>query len=354
MQDHMQDNEKRKEMPRRAALQRCGWLVLILMCVLCGCSAGTGQKKAGDNESSGTGVYFDTVVDIRIFGENADELLQGCFDLCEEAEKTLSAHQENSELYRLNHRIEQEKGSRTEPQSFEVSEELASCIGRGLEYAEMSGGKFDITILPLRELWDFESEDASVPAPEEIEQALAKVDYRKVHVGGTTVTFDDPDTQIDLGGIAKGYISAKLKNWLKEQGCTSALINLGGNVSVLGTKPDGSSWNVGIQEPFADRGTVFETVEIDSGCVISSGTYERYFEQDGTLYHHILDPETGCPVITDLQQASVVGEDDVLCDAFSTICILEGREEAERIAEENGLDIKIFFVGKDHRGIWFP
>ena len=379
MQDHMQDNEKRKEMPRRAALQRCGWLVLILICILCGCSAGTKQKRAGENESSGTGVYFDTVVDVRIFGENADELLQGCFDLCEEAEKTLSAHRDDSELYRLNHRLEQaeneqaeneqdeneqavskqvegiqEEGSRTEPQSFEVSEELASCIGRGLEYAELSGGKFDITILPLRELWDFESEDASVPAPEEIEQALAKVDYRKVHVDGTTVTFDDPETQIDLGGIAKGYISAKLKNWLKEQGCTSALINLGGNVSVLGTKPDGSSWNVGIQEPFADRGTVFETVEIDSGCVISSGTYERYFEQDGTLYHHILDPETGCPVITDLQQASVVGEDDVLCDAFSTICILEGREEAERIAGENGLDVKIFFVGDNHRGIWFP
>ena len=366
----LEHTAKKKEMPeytakkrilfQHAALLCCVCLAVLLMCAFSGCRADTGKKKAEENESSGTGVYFDTVVDIRIFGENADELLQGCFDLCEEAEETLSAHREDSELYRLNHRFgqaesEQTEGNKSEePQSFEVSEELASCIVRGLEYAEMSGGKFDITILPLRELWDFESEDAAVPAPEEIKQALAKVDYRKVHVDGTTVIFDDPETQIDLGGIAKGYISAKLKNWLKEQGCTSALINLGGNVSVLGTKPDGSSWNVGIQEPFADRGTVFETVEIDNGCVISSGTYERYFEQDGQLYHHILDPATGCPAATDLQQASVVGEDDVLCDAFSTICILEGREESEHIAEENGLDVKIFFVGEDHKGIWFP
>lgn len=303
------------------------------------------KKQEDRQEASGTGVYFDTVVDIRVFGEDAEELLQGCFALCEEAELTLSAHKEGSELYRLNHR---------NSESAEVSEELAVCISRGLEYAEMSEGKFDITILPLRELWDFEAEDAAVPEQKDIDEALAKVDYRKVHVDGTTVTFDDPETQIDLGGIAKGYISGKLKQYLAGEGCTSALINLGGNVSVLGTKPDGSSWNVGIQEPFADRGTVFETVEIGSGCVISSGTYERYFEQDGELYHHILDPETGRPVITDLQQASVVGEEDILCDAFSTICILAGKEEAEQIAERNGLDVRIFFVGEDHEGTWYP
>ena len=346
-------------------------LCIICVCsVLCGCSANTERKDSNDagkatkaaektQEASGTGVYFDTVVDIRVFGEDADALLQGCFDLCEEAEMTLSAHREDSELYLLNHRSSQSETSRAEEsqagnsQSFEVSEELAGCIARGLAYAEMSDGKFDITIFPLRELWDFESENAAVPEQDEIEQALAKVDYRKVHVDGTTVTFDDPETQIDLGGIAKGYISSRLKDWLKEQGCTSALINLGGNVSVLGTKPDGSNWTVGIQEPFADRGTVFETVEISSGCVISSGTYERYFEQDGKLYHHILDPETGYPVETDLQQASVVGEDDVLCDAFSTICILAGHEEAEHIAETNGLDVKLFFVDADHEGTWY-
>lgn len=306
-------------------------------------TAGFGKKEP--EEASGTGVYFDTVVDIRIFDPDAGELLQGCFDLCEKAEKTLSAHREDSELYMLNHRTEQE---------VEVSDELAECIARGIRYGDLSGGKFDITVLPLREIWNFESDDHSVPSQEEIEEALKKVDYRKVHVSGSTILFDDPGTQIDLGGIAKGYISGTIKDWLKEQGCTSALINLGGNVSVLGTKPDGSNWKVGIQEPFADRGTILEVVEIGSGCVISSGTYERYFEQDGKQYHHILDPSTGYPAETELQQASVVGEDDILCDAFSTICILEGRENAEKLAEDSGLDVRILFVGEDHEGEWYP
>lgn len=323
--------------------------VLLSVFVIAGLlSAGsilTGFGKKTAKEASGTGVYFDTVVDIRIVDPNADELLQGCFDLCEEAEKTLSAHRKDSELYLLNHRSEQ---------TVEVSEELAECIACGIEYGELSDGKFDITILPLREIWDFESEDPEVPSEEEIKDALKKVDYRKVHADGREITFDDPETQIDLGGIAKGYISRTLKEWLEEQGCTSALINLGGNVSVLGTKPDGSDWKVGIQEPFADRGTVLEVVGISSGCVISSGTYERYFEQDGKTYHHILDPATGWPVETELQQASVVGEDDVLCDAFSTICILTGREKAEQLAEDSGLNVRIFFVGEDHEGEWYP
>lgn len=304
------------------------------------------EKEPAVQEASGTGLYFDTVVDIKICDPQAEELLQGCFDLCEEAELTLSAQNEESELYRLNHRDTDE--------GIEVSEELAACIARGLEFGRISDGKFDITILPLRELWDFEAEDPKVPAPEEIEKALARVDYRKVRVEGTTVNFEDPETQLDLGGIAKGYISKQLKEWLAEQGCTSALINLGGNVSVLGTRPDGKDWVVGIQEPFTDRGTVLETVDIADGCVISSGTYERYFEENGNLYHHILDPETGWPVQTTLQQVTVIGKDDILCDAFSTISVLVGKEEAERLVRENGWDVRMLFVGEEHAGEWYP
>ena len=295
-------------------------------------------------EASGTGMYFDTVVDIRIVDRRADVLLQECFDLCRDAELVLSAHDEDSELYRLNHRTEQEA---------EVSQELAGCIAQGLAYGELTDGAFDITVLPLRELWDFESEDPKVPNEEDIQAALKHVDYRAVSVDGTTVSFSDPETQIDLGGIAKGYISARLKGFLEEEGCTCALINLGGNVSALGTKPDGSRWVVGIQEPFADRGTVLETVEIDHGCVISSGTYERCFEENGRLYHHILDLTTGCPAETDLQQATVIGEDDVFCDAFSTTCILLGREKAEQLAAESGKEIRILFVDGEGNRNWY-
>ena len=311
----------------------------MLLCCACG---------GASAEASGTGMYFDTVIDIRICGEDADRLLDECFAECERLENILSAQKETSELYQLNHR-ELSAGEEAE-----VSEELAACIEKGLEYGEISEGVFDITILPLRELWDFEGEDPSVPSEEEIASALEKVDYRRVHVSGNRVSFDDPDVQIDLGGIAKGYISRRLKDLLEEEGCTSALINLGGNVSAIGAKPDGSDWVVGIQEPFTDRGTVFETVEINGGSVISSGTYERYFEQDGKLYHHILDPRTGYPADTGLQQATVVGEDDVLGDAFSTVCIAAGREKAEQIAAEQGWDIRILFIDDSHTGTWYP
>ena len=304
--------------------------------------AGCGRNSV--REASGTGTYFDTVIDIRIYDTEADKLLQACFDECARLEDILSAHQESSELFAVNHRTEQ---------TITVSEDLAACIEQGLLYGDLSDGAFDITILPLRELWDFESEDPSVPKQEAIEDALANVDYRKVHLNGTTLTFDDPSTQIDLGGIAKGYISARLKEYLQSQGCTSALINLGGNVSAIGAKPDGSKWVVGIQEPYADRGTVFDTLEIDGGSVISSGTYERYFTVGDVSYHHILDPATGYPVQTDLQQVTVVGDDDVRGDAFSTIGILIGREAAEKLAEQQGWELKLLFIGGERTGEWF-
>ncbi|MCF0144984.1 MAG: FAD:protein FMN transferase [Eubacterium sp.] len=318
----------------------CAAFVLILAFLLLSLS-GCGSSK--DTEASGSNVFFDTVVDIRIFGSDADRLLKECFEICENMENTLSAHKEESELYKLNHRTMDQ---------VEVSDDLAAAISYGLTYGELSDGAFDITILPLRTLWNFESDKAAVPSEEEIQEALKKVDYRKVHVNGNTVSFDDPETEIDLGGIAKGYISAKLKAYLKEQGCTSALLNLGGNVSALGAKPDGSPWKIGLQEPFAEKGTAMDTVEIENGCVITSGIYERYFEENGILYHHILDPKTGYPAETDLEMASVTGEDDILCDAFSTICIVLGKEASVKLADEQGWKLKLYFVDDAHTGEW--
>ncbi|MCR5774188.1 MAG: FAD:protein FMN transferase [Lachnospiraceae bacterium] len=310
---------------------------LISVLLLCSCSTGK------ENEASGTGVYFDTVIDIKIYDERAEELLSDCFKLCGDMERILSAHDENSELYRLNHR----KG-----QSVEVSGDLASCIKAGLYCGEISDGAFDITILPVSGLWDFGSETHRVPGDDEIKEALKKVGYGRVHCEGNIVTFDDPETQIDLGGIAKGYISSKLKEYLKSEGCTSAMINLGGNVSTVGSRPDGSAWVVGIQEPFKERGTVYETVEVKDRCVVSSGTYERHFAVDGKEYHHILDPSTGYPADTSLEQATVVGEDDVLCDALSTICVLLGKEKAGEMIKEQGIDVDVLFIDTGHNGYW--
>ena len=314
-------------------------IVILLLCTVPGC--GSDEKEA-----TGTGVYFDTVVDIKVYGDNADALLSGCFDICERMEKTLSAHDKESELYRVNHRGDNVTG-------IEVSDELAECISKGLYYSDASGGAFDITILPLSDIWDFKSENPEVPSDEEIKEAIKKVDYRRVHCNGNTISFDDAETQIDLGGIAKGYISSRLREYLISEGCSFAIINLGGNVSTVGSKPDGSSWTVGIQEPYADRGTVFETVDIRDGCVVSSGTYERYFTVDDIMYHHILDPATGYPADTGLYQATVTGGDDVLCDALSTICILLGKEDSEKLIEDEGWDVSVLYIDRDKNGSWY-
>lgn len=307
---------------------------------------GTG---AADDPVEWAGTYFDTAISLMIYGDDAQAWMKSAVSICRRMENTLSAQKETAELYQVNHRHEQ---------TVEVSDDLAACIREGLKYSEMSDGAFDITILPVKELWDFESGDheGKVPDDEDIREQLKKVDYTQVHLDGNQLSFDSSDTMIDLGGIAKGYISGKLKDYLKKEGCTSALINLGGNISTIGTKPDGSAWNVGIQKPFDSRGEVLTTVRVSDESVISSGIYERYFKSGGKLYHHILDPRTGKPAETDLDQVTVVGEDDAAGDALATIGIVLGKEKTEQFLSDHGLadSVRVLFTDRNLDYTWYP
>ena len=166
---------------------------------------------------------------------------------------------------------------------------------------------------------------------EEIREALEKVDGSSIRLEGRILYFERQDTILDLGALAKGYISDKLKEYLKAAGVESALINLGGNVMTVGSKPDGSPWTVGIQKPFAPRGTYEKTVSVEDRAVISAGTYERYYEWQGQQYHHILDPDTGYPARTEYAQATIISSSGLLGDALSTSCLLLGREGAEAL-----------------------
>jgi len=330
--------------------------------LLAGCDGNSGMSAVpAAAESSGseitetgepldwTGTYFDTVISLRIYGSEAEKWMKGAVAICQQMEDTLSAQKKDAELYAVNHRTSQ---------SMEISDELADCIAAGLKYSQMSEGAFDITILPVKDLWNFESEDHKgiVPDQADIAEALKKVDYRKVHLDGNTISFDSPDTEIDLGGIAKGYISGKLCEYLESEGCRAALINLGGNVRAIGTKPDGTDWTVGIQTPFDDRGTVLTTVSTADDSVISSGIYERYFKKDGKIYHHILDPRTGYPAETDLNQVTVLGEDDAAGDALATIGIVLGQEGMKDFLQKNHLTdtATVLFTDKDNAYTWYP
>ena len=308
---------------------------LLFVCMLClpiriYVSADDNPQKTSsgaEKEYSLNDFYFDTVVSIRFeAGDDGDELLDGCRKICDEIQETFSRTDENSELYAVNHRDEDR---------VEVSAPLAEVVQAGLEYYQISNGRFDITIAPVSDLWDFRSGKPSIPPKDEIRDALRKVDGSRVHVESEEdasgqikwyLSFDSPDTMIDLGALVKGYAADCLAEYLRENEVRSGLVNLGGNVYALGSKPDKSAWKIGIRKPF-DTGIV-DTVEVEDESVVSSGVYERCFEKDGILYHHILDPGTGYPVDSGLWGVSIICDSSLTGDALSTVSMLVGQEKA--------------------------
>lgn len=285
----------------------------------------SGCKPTASETGSKTGFYFDTVITLQVSSDRGEQLLDECFAICEKIEQTFSRTLPESELYTINHRSSDE---------LEVSEEMAFLIEAGLKYYELSDGALDITIAPVLELWDFKTEDPVVPDPDDIDQAAVKTDAAKIHLNGRRLSFDSPDTQLDLGALVKGYAADRLKEYLVSNKVESGMINLGGNVLAIGTKTDGSLWKVGIQMPFSPRNETITTISTDGESVVSSGVYERYFELDGIRYHHILNPKNGYPVQTDLWQATVISESSLEGDALSTICLIKGRTAAEEMIEK--------------------
>ncbi len=284
-----------------------------------------------------TGIYFDTVINIKIYDSNDSSLLEQCFAYCDEFEKTVSRTLESSEIYKLNHAC----GTPTE-----VSDVTLELIQKGIEYGELTNGKFDITIAPLSELWNFKYNKGTLPFDEEISKALSHVNYKNIIIAGNTVTLTDPNMALDLGAIAKGYMADILKDYLISEGVESALINLGGNMLAIGTKPDGSDFNIGIQKPFDKQGAAITAVQTNDSSVVSSGIYERYFELNDRIYHHLLDTETGYPYDNGLLSVTILSSKSVDGDALSTSCFALGLDEGIKLIDS--LDgIEAIFITDD-------
>lgn len=215
----------------------------------------------------------------------------------------------------------------------EVSDDMVTLIQKGIYYSEFSRGAFDITIGSVSSLWDFK-EAKVVPSSDAIQEALTHINYKNIHIQNNTVQLTDPYTQIDLGAIAKGYIADRIRDYLEEQGVKHATINLGGNIQTIGTKPDGSDYNIGIQKPFDETGEPITSVKIKDKSIVTTGIYQRYFEQDGTLYHHVLDPRTGMPCDTDLYSVSIITDSSLTADAMSTVCCLMGYQESMNVISQ--------------------
>lgn len=306
--------------------------------LLTGCS-GAKSSTQTDQDLTYTDMLFDTVIKIQILDPADESILDGLKKLCEKYDTMFSATNTDSELYKLNH---------ANGQPFIVSSETANLIQEGIHYSELSGGAFDLTIEPVSALWDFKADKPTVPSSDAIAQAVSHVDYTKVDIQDNTVTLEDPEAGIDLGAIAKGYIADQVKTYLKKQGIKHAIINLGGNVDVIGTKPDGSKYNIGIQKPFDESGEAITSVQLKDQTVVTSGIYERYFKKNGKLYHHILDPRTGYPCENNLYSVSIITDSSTKADALSTTCFLLGYEKGmELIQSMDG--VEAIFITDDEK-----
>ena len=324
----------------------------LILCpaVLSGCSTQTksGENTATDSQEpiSSTAIKLNTAVTVTIYDSQDRNLLTECMNLCDKYEKVFSRTSADSELYKLNHRkLTPVEGTED---TYQVSDDLAELVSEGLDYSQLSEGAFDIAIEPLTSLWDFTAEDPQVPKDSLIQAALPKCDYHNISVDKdkNEITLKTADTAIELGAIAKGYIADRLKDYLVSQNVKSAIINLGGNVLCIGEKPDNSAFKIGIQKPFADRSETIAVMDIKDKSVVSSGIYERCFEQDGTLYHHLLNPKNGYPYDNGLIAVTIISDKSVDGDALSTTCFALGLEDGMKLAESLD-DVQAFFVTSD-------
>lgn len=297
-------------------------MVVLLPMLITGC---------GKSEPiSGTDFFFDTIITITVYDSSDERILDSCMEMCRKYEALLSRTVETSDVSRINQAM---------GKPVTVSPETITLLQEGIRYGELSGGLFDITIAPASSLWDFTAESPALPDPSALSEAVSHVDYRKISISGNTVTMADADAQIDLGGIAKGYIADRLKEYLVSQSVNHAVINLGGNVLTVGGRPDGTPFRVGIQRPFDERNSILTTVDVTGRSVVSSGSYERYFIWNDTLCHHILDPSTGYPIDSGLAGVTILSDYSVDGDALSTTCFALGKEKGmELIQTLDGVD----------------
>ena len=309
----------------------------------------TACKNTKDVEPvSKEGFYLDTVCKISIYDmdgdldkEKAEAAIDKAYKRCRELENTLSNTIESSEVSQIN-----SAGGKW----VTVGKDTLKVVKAGVKYGELSNGDFDITIGSVSGLWDFQSENPVVPEQSKITEALKHVNYKNIQFDGNKIRIIDPEAKLDLGGIAKGYVADELTTLLEKEGVTSAVINLGGNISTIGGKPDGSPFVIGIEKPYTDRTEIVGTTTADNQTVVTSGIYERQFQQNGKIYHHVLSSKTGYPVETQLEAVSLVAKKgrSMDIDAMSTICLMKGVDGGKAfIKKQKGVEAVFSAQGKE-------
>lgn len=318
-------------------------LVLLSVFLIITQTACSNMGGSGSEPVMKDGYYLDTICSVTVYrmtaedgtvkdasdmSEEAEAAIDESFELCKDLESKLSRTREDSDISRIN----SANGEWTE-----VSAETVELIQKGMEYSHISDGDFDITIGGITKQWDFHAAEgeAELPDEEALAEAVKHINYRNIAIEGNRVKLTDPETELDLGGIAKGYIGDRMTELLGSKGVVSAVINLGGNVICIGGKTDEDDFVIGVEAPFSDRSEIIGKVSTRDKTLVTSGIYERRIEADGKTYHHILDTKTGWPVETDLDAVTLIADKghSADIDALSTTCLIKGSAEGMELIE---------------------
>ena len=321
---------------KRKALRAAGICAGILL-LAGGCSLYLNQNKKCQKQL----FAMDTYMEFTAYGRNSEKAVDAAIEEVKRLDELLSAQNEKSEVYALN-----EKGS------LAVSDDLASLVERGKEMYQETDGLFDDTIYPVMNLWGFPTGNYHVPSDASIKDVLALVDGGKVDVqvqDSRKQVILGANQQIDLGGIAKGYTGERLTEIFQKYGVASALVSLGGNIQAIGAKPDGSSWRVGIRDPKGGQQDYVGVLSVKDEAVVTSGGYERYFEENGKVYIHIIDPREGYPADGDLLSVTIVSKDGTLADGMSTALYIMGFENASQFWRQHRKEFDVILITTDNK-----
>ncbi len=279
----------------------------LLCCILCISLAGCAPKS-----ESRTFFAMDTVMSVTVYGQEG--LIDGLQDMVVRLEKLLSVTDPESEIYTLN-----QTGSTV------LSSNTREVLEAALRLCDATGGALDITVYPALRAWGFTTDSHRVPDDAELAALRKKIDYTAISLDGETAAVP-AGVMVDLGAVAKGYTALVLTQMLRDMEVESALLDLGGNIQAIGESPEGRPWNVAVQHP--DGQGYLGVLAITDRAVVTSGGYERNFEQNGKTYHHILDPNTAMPADSGLCAVTVVGKSGLLCDGLSTALYVMGKDAA--------------------------
>lgn len=326
-------------MSKRLAKITISSLLLILsLGLITSCS----KNKDSQEPLSKSEILMGTTVTVTLYDSNNSKILDKVFNKVKELESTLSINENGTLVDEIN------ENAGIKP--VKVDDDTYALIEKGLEYAKLSNGLFDISVGPVVKLWSIGLPEARVPSLEEIKAKLPLVNYQDVELNDSdkTVYLKREGMMLDLGGIAKGYTADVISSILTDEGVESAIINLGGNIFTHGKKVNGSDWKIGIQDPFSERGGIIGTLTTSNKSVVTSGIYERYIEENGVRYHHILNPSTGYPYDNEIAGITIVSDKSIDGDALSTSVFAMGVEEGMKfVNSQSGIDA--IFVTKDNK-----